>query len=66
MRKPKSRPPYVPEDIWEQAKHMILVCDKHRNWVLAGVCSQCQSPDYKQRERPLRRIADDPYAKEGL
>jgi hypothetical protein len=64
VRKPKSRPRYVPEDIWLQAKNLILVCDKHENWVLAGTCSLCEGPDRKQRERGVRALPSDPYAKD--
>ena len=46
MRKPKQRPAFVPEHIWAQTKHMLLVCDEHQTWVLAGTCSQCQVGRY--------------------
>jgi hypothetical protein len=46
VRRPKTRPAYVPPEIWEQAKHLILVCDEHQTWVLAGTCSQCQAGRY--------------------
>jgi hypothetical protein len=42
MRRPKSRPAYVPEHIWAQCRHLILVCDTHQNWALAGTCSACK------------------------
>lgn len=62
MFKPKTRPDYVPEDIWAQSHNLILCCAKHRNWVLAGTCHLCQGPDHKQRERGVRELPDDPYA----
>ena len=46
MRRPKQRPAYVAPEIWDQAKHLILVCDQHQTWVLAGTCSACHAGRY--------------------
>jgi len=57
--RPKSRPAFVPPDIWAQCHETMCVCYKHRWWGLACWCPECRPAT---KPAPMRHLPDDPYA----